>query len=115
MAMIVLVTLIWVEELNLNSLSQRQPAVKCENYKTQCHNMKIILNTQVLEWKVCISDHKNVWSFFDWLKLSGFYLFSRKQWLSEVGSPDSKIEKAEFKDEKDINKLDFENFVVKDY
>lgn len=42
-------------------------------------------------------------------------LFFRKNWLSEVGSPESRIDKAEFRDEKEISKLEFESFVVKDY
>ena len=35
-----------------------------------------------------------------------------KEWLSKVGSPKSKISSCEFKNEEEITKLDFEQFVI---
>jgi len=36
-----------------------------------------------------------------------------KEWLSKTGSPKSKIDKAEFKNEKEITKIDFQSFDVR--
>ncbi len=36
-----------------------------------------------------------------------------KEWLSKVGSPKSKIDRAEFKSEREIEKLEFKSFDVK--
>lgn len=37
----------------------------------------------------------------------------RKEWLRHQGSPKSKIEKCEFRDEKNIDSLQFTNFEVR--
>lgn len=36
-----------------------------------------------------------------------------KEWLKNTGSPKSKIEKVEFKSEKDLVKLEFNSFEIK--
>lgn len=35
------------------------------------------------------------------------------QWLKTTGSPSSSIDKAEFKNQKDITKYEFEDFKIK--
>lgn len=40
-------------------------------------------------------------------------LFSRKRWLKETGSPKSRIDRCEFKNERTITKLEFSDFAVR--
>lgn len=41
-----------------------------------------------------------------------FVLVCRKAWLSKVGSPSSRIDRADFANEKSISKLDYSNFSI---
>ncbi|XP_049640765.1 acylphosphatase-2 isoform X1 [Suncus etruscus] len=38
---------------------------------------------------------------------------SMKTWLSKVGSPSSRIDRADFSDEKTISKLEYSNFSIR--
>ncbi|XP_067845104.1 acylphosphatase-2-like isoform X4 [Heptranchias perlo] len=38
---------------------------------------------------------------------------SMKNWLSKVGSPSSRIDRAHFSNEKEISKLEFSNFTTR--
>ncbi|XP_037068476.1 acylphosphatase-1-like [Pollicipes pollicipes] len=40
-------------------------------------------------------------------------LAEMKRWLREVGSPQSKIERAEFRNEREVAELDYQGFTVK--
>ncbi|CAH3016083.1 unnamed protein product [Porites evermanni] len=40
-------------------------------------------------------------------------LFSRKRWLKETGSPKSRIDRCEFKNERTITKLEFSDFTIR--
>ena len=40
-------------------------------------------------------------------------MYYRKDWLSKTGSPSSRISKAEFKNEKDIEEFTFKTFDIK--
>lgn len=40
-------------------------------------------------------------------------MFFRKYWLHNTGSPSSRIEKADFKNEKEISQYSFSNFTIK--
>lgn len=47
------------------------------------------------------------------LNYSSFATIFRKQWLKTIGSPSSRIEKAVFKNEKEIKSYTYDSFKIK--